>query len=77
MIEVPVHEKHMPRRKRGHVIGRMNDRLTGGVGPNEEFKLLRMPKSEYTMYWARDEQGIYVGTEPEGLGHERLRAQGW
>ena len=77
IIEVPVHEIHIPRRKSLSVIGRMNDRLSGGVGPNEEFRLLRMPKSEYTRYWARDERGNYVGTEPEGAGHERLRAQGW
>jgi len=77
VIEVPVHEIHMPRRKTINVIGRMNDRLMGGVGPNEEFKLLRMSKLEYTKYWARDERGNYVGTEPEGVGHERLKAQGW
>ena len=77
IIEVPVHEMHMPRRKTLAVIGRMNDRLMGGVGPNEEFRLLRMPLCEYTRYWARDERGVYVGTEPEGEGHERLRAQGW
>jgi hypothetical protein len=36
-----------------------------------------MPYVEYRRYWARDERGNYLGTEPEGMGHERLRAQGW
>jgi hypothetical protein len=77
VIEVPVHENHLPRRKSYNVIGRVNDRMMGGVGPNEEFKLLRMQKGEYTRFWARDEEGIYIGTEPEGMGHIRLKAQGW
>ena len=48
-----------------------------GLGPNEEFRLLRMSKGEYTKYWAYDDEGNYVGTEPEGVGQERMKAQGW
>ena len=31
-------------------------------------KVLRMTRGEYLKYWARDEQGNYCGTEPEGVG---------
>jgi len=48
-----------------------------GLGPNEEYRLLRMSKSEYEKYWARTETGGYIGTEPEGEGQRRLRAQNW
>jgi len=47
------------------------------MGANEEYKMLKMSKQEYLKYWARDETGLYMGTEPEGEGHARLKAQGW
>lgn len=38
-----------------------------------EFTMVRMTRGEYLKYWAKDEEGRYVGTEPEGEGRERLR----
>lgn len=76
-IMVPVHVDHLPRRKMTDVLRRVNDRIQPGLGPNEEYKLLRMSLTEYKKYWARDPTGIYIGTEPEGVGQERLKAQGW
>lgn len=74
---MPVHEDHLPRRKGYDVLSRFNDRMQPGLGPNEEYRLLRMSKSEYEKYWARTETGGYIGTEPEGEGQRRLRAQNW
>lgn len=30
----------------------------------EGFRLVRMTRGEYLMYWAKDEEGRYIGTEP-------------
>ncbi|CAO1602104.1 hypothetical protein XANCAGTX0491_005735 [Xanthoria calcicola] len=39
----------------------------------EEFKMVEMTRGEYLRYWAKDEEGRYIGTEPEGEGVRRLR----
>lgn len=33
---------------------------------------MRIPRSEYLTYWARDARGRYIGTAPEGEGAARL-----
>lgn len=37
------------------------------------FKMVKMTRGEYLKYWAKDEEGRYVGTEPRGSGRERLK----
>ncbi|KAI9823844.1 MAG: hypothetical protein M1826_007590 [Phylliscum demangeonii] len=37
--------------------------------------VLRMTRGDYLKYWARDEQGVYIGTESEEQGWERWKAQ--
>jgi hypothetical protein len=36
------------------------------LGPEDEakYKVIRMPRSEYRRYFARDSEGNYAGTEP-------------
>ena len=41
-----------------------------------DFVMVDMTRREYLMYWAKDEEGRYVGTEPEGEGRRRLRERG-
>ncbi|KZF22829.1 hypothetical protein L228DRAFT_268211 [Xylona heveae TC161] len=44
----------------------------------KKYQIVQMTRGEYLKYWAKDEQGRYCGTEPEGKGRElwreRLRA---
>ncbi|TKA81065.1 hypothetical protein B0A49_00685 [Cryomyces minteri] len=44
------------------------------------FRTVQMTRADYSKYWARDGEGQYVGTEPEGSGREwyreKLRAYG-
>lgn len=55
-------------------------KLKGGGGEKkakkEDFKMVKMTRGEYLMYWAKDEEGRYIGTEPEGEGVQRLRERG-
>ncbi|KAL8836972.1 MAG: hypothetical protein Q9176_005973 [Flavoplaca citrina] len=41
-----------------------------------DFVMVDMTRREYLMYWAKDEEGRYVGTELEGEGRRRLRERG-
>ncbi|KAI4246130.1 MAG: hypothetical protein L6R40_002082 [Gallowayella cf. fulva] len=43
---------------------------------NQEFKMIQMSRKEYLMYWAKDEKGRYIGTEPEGEGRKVLKMRG-
>ncbi|KAL8668891.1 MAG: hypothetical protein Q9168_006500 [Polycauliona sp. 1 TL-2023] len=47
-------------------------KLKGG-GKKDDFKMVNMTRREYLMYWAKDEEGRYIGTEPEGEGRRVLR----
>lgn len=38
-----------------------------------DFKIVLMPRGDYLKYWAKDEKGNYIGTEPQGLGGKLLR----
>ncbi|KAI4219662.1 MAG: hypothetical protein LQ349_008291 [Xanthoria aureola] len=54
---------------------KLMNRLRGGKKKKkkEEFKMVEMTRGEYLRYWAKDEEGRYIGTEPEGEGVRRLR----
>ncbi|KAK5015165.1 hypothetical protein LTR60_003001 [Cryomyces antarcticus] len=63
------------------------ERLAGAVTgksfatPEQQgFRTVQMTRADFRKYWARDEEGRYVGTEPEGSGREwyreKLRAYG-
>lgn len=39
----------------------------------ERHRSVRMSRDEYLRCWARDSNGNYVGTDPEGSGDERVR----
>ncbi|KAI9780801.1 MAG: hypothetical protein M1816_002673 [Peltula sp. TS41687] len=53
------------------------ENATGGLGSKlkqaikgkkaaPKMRVVKMTRAEYLKYWARDEQGNYIGTEPEG-----------
>ncbi|KAL8683603.1 MAG: hypothetical protein Q9224_006668 [Gallowayella concinna] len=42
----------------------------------QEFRMVEMTRKEYLMYWAKDDEGRYVGTEPEGEGRKVLKMRG-
>lgn len=44
MLMVPVHEDFIPKRRRGSIMRRFNDSMQGGLGPNEEYRVLMMSK---------------------------------
>ncbi len=51
-------------RRRSSIFGR----LTRGDKEKKEkggFRLVKMTRREYLMYWAKDEEGNYIGTEPK------------
>ncbi|KAI9673853.1 MAG: hypothetical protein M1817_002059 [Caeruleum heppii] len=45
----------------------LSDRDGGGSG-KQKFRIVRMKRGDYLKYYARDEDGNYIGTEPEGSG---------
>ena len=45
--------------------------------PTERVKKVQMSRSEYEAYWATDEEGRYIGTQPQGEGKEVLRKRLW
>lgn len=54
-------------------IRRLSDSITGkkySEHHRETVRVVQMTREEYEMYWARDEAGKYIGTEPEGSGRE-------
>jgi len=50
---------------------------SGAEETKERVKDVRMSREEYEAYWARDEEGRYVGTEPEGRGAVIVRGRLW
>ncbi|KAL8742998.1 MAG: hypothetical protein Q9190_004593 [Brigantiaea leucoxantha] len=60
-------------RRRWSVFGK-----SGGKEEKDKggFKMVKMTRREYLMYWAKDEQGRYIGTEPEGDGRKLLLERG-
>ena len=49
----------------------------GGQEGKEKVKDVQMSRAEYEAFWARDQDGRYIGTEPEGRGREVLRERLW
>ena len=45
--------------------------------PTERTKKVQMSRSEYEAYWATDDEGRYIGTQPQGEGREVLRKRLW
>ena len=67
-------------------VGRLGSKLSlpgkngdgNGEGTNKRgFRMIEMTRREYLMYWAKDEQGRYIGTEPKGKGAEIWREKGF
>lgn len=48
---------------------RLKQAMKGKRSP-PKMKMVKMTRGEYLKYWARDEQGNYIGTEPEGMGEK-------
>jgi len=59
------------------LINRKKDKQSSGGEPKERVKDVRMSREEYEAYWATDEEGKYVGTEPEGKGRVIVRDRLW
>lgn len=49
----------------------------GDKGGAQRVKDVTMSRKEYEAYWARDEDGNIVATDPEWVGRERLRERLW
>lgn len=48
-----------------------------GQEGKDRVKDVQMSRAEYEAFWARDQDGRYIGTEPEGKGREILRKRLW
>ncbi len=58
----PVHTGKESRRS--SIFGKLKSGLKEKK-QKEGFRLVKMTRREYLMYWAKDEQGRYIGTEPK------------
>lgn len=70
-------QQQQQERRSSSSSSKLMNRLRGGGGgkKKEEFKMVEMTRGEYLRYWAKDEEGRYIGTEPEGEGVRRLRGR--
>lgn len=60
------------------LINRQKEKKQGSAEETKQrVKDVRMTREEYEAYWARDEEGRYVGTEPEGRGAVIVRGRLW
>lgn len=50
---------------------KIRDKL--GKNSSPQFRIVQVSRGDYLRYFAKDEQGRYCGTEPEGLGLRLLR----
>ncbi|KAH7054469.1 hypothetical protein B0J12DRAFT_454318 [Macrophomina phaseolina] len=66
-----------PTERKSSWIGKIGRKLGGKE--RQKFVNLKMTRGEYLKYWAKDENGNYIGTEPEGAGRqiwrEKLKAE--
>ncbi|KAI9709621.1 MAG: hypothetical protein M1812_007669 [Candelaria pacifica] len=53
-------------------VSKLGDSIKGKKSQGK-FRMVRMTRGEYLKYWAKDEEGRYIGTEPEGMGRELWR----
>lgn len=77
--EQPKQERQQQQQQQQRRSSNFMNKLKGGEKKGrkkEEFKMVKMTRGEYLMYWAKDEEGRYMGTEPEGEGARRLRERG-
>lgn len=51
-------------RRRSSIFGKLKGSNKDKKG-KEGFRLVKMTRREYLMYWAKDEAGKYIGTEPK------------
>ena len=68
----PVHTGNEKRRSS------LFEKLTGGSKEKKEkeaFRMVKMTRREYLMYWAKDEEGNYIGTEPKEKRGEFWKAR--
>ncbi|KAI9753452.1 MAG: hypothetical protein M1835_000991 [Candelina submexicana] len=54
-------------------VRKIGDGIRGKKTGQGKFRMVKMTRGEYLKYWAKDEEGRYIGTEPEGLGRELWR----
>ncbi|KAL8649291.1 MAG: hypothetical protein Q9226_005638 [Calogaya cf. arnoldii] len=59
--------------RRSSLFGKLKKGGEMKGGKKDGFKMVEMTRGEYLKYWAKDEEGRYIGTEPEGQGARRLR----
>ena len=75
-------EKYVSRssQKSPTVLGKLFSRKSStdaSVSTSDPVKQVKMTRSEYLSYWARDSEGKYVGTEPEEAGRAIWRRKLW
>ena len=51
-------------RRRSSIFGKLKETNKDKKG-KAGFRLVKMTRREYLMYWAKDEAGKYIGTEPK------------
>ncbi|KAL0262442.1 hypothetical protein SLS55_001410 [Diplodia seriata] len=77
-LEDPESESHPPATERRSSWMAKLGRKLGNKG-KQPILNVKMTRGEYLKYWAKDENGNYVGTEPEGEGkriwREKLGAE--
>ena len=84
LLRVPISYADLPPRednseapakeKKSSIFGK----LSGKKGkPKEGFRMVEMTRREYLMYWAKDEKGEYIGTEPKESRIEIWRQRGY
>ncbi|KAI9794852.1 MAG: hypothetical protein M1816_002980 [Peltula sp. TS41687] len=54
----------------GGLGSKIKQAIKGTKKAAPKMRVVKMTRGEYLKYWARDEQGNYIGTEPEGVGEE-------
>lgn len=63
--------------RRSSWMGRIGRKMAGKE--KQKIRNVKMTRGEYLKYWAKDEHGNYVGTEPEEMGkqiwREKLKAE--
>ncbi|KAL8711137.1 MAG: hypothetical protein Q9225_007174 [Loekoesia sp. 1 TL-2023] len=74
----PSSSEPITERRRPSLFGKLAGKSSGEKQKEKKggFKMVKMTRRKYLMYWAKDEEGRYFGTEPEGEGRRRLRERG-
>lgn len=74
-LPLPETDSEAPaKEKKSSIFGK----LSGKKGKlKERFRMVEMTRREYLMYWAKNEKGEYIGTEPEGSRIKIWRQRGY